>query len=113
MGVPYSDRGAVDTENLLDGTTGGFRTTREGVEIVSVDDVDGDGPLAGVRPKAGGGGTAHDWDVLSMRGERDVLRIDPTTDSVYEGDKVGGDAGTGLRGGEGCRVGATRWEDEG
>ena len=40
-----------------------------------------------------------------MIGESDVLRIDPTADSVSEGDKVGGDAGTGLRRGEGSKVG--------
>ncbi len=52
--------GAVDTENLLCGTAGGIRVTPEGVENVSIEDVDGDGPFAGVRPKAGGGGTADD-----------------------------------------------------
>ena len=41
-----------------------------------------------------------------MIGESGVLRIDPTTDSVCEGDKVGGVAGTGVRGGEGRKVGA-------
>ena len=64
-GTTDSDRGAVVTKNLLCGTPGGFRMTREGVENVSNDEVDGDGPFAGVRPKAGGEGTADDWDVLS------------------------------------------------
>jgi hypothetical protein len=59
-----------------------------------------------VRPKGGGGGTADDWEVLSVIGESGVLRIDPTTDSVCEGDLVGGVAGTGVRGGEGRNVGA-------
>ena len=104
-GATESDRAAVDTENLLGGTPGGFRTTREGVENVSVDEVAGDGPFAGVRPKAGGVGTADDWDVLSVIGDSEVLRIDPMTDSVCEGDNVRGEAGTGLRGGEGCKVG--------
>ena len=40
-----------------------------------------------------------------MIAESDVLRMDPTTDSVFEEDKVGGDAETGLEGGEGCEVG--------
>jgi hypothetical protein len=90
----------VDTENLLMG--GWFTMTREGVENVSIEDVDGDGPFAGVRPKAGGGGTADDGEVLSVIGERDVLRIE---DSVWEGDMVV--RGTGLigGGGEGRKVG--------
>ena len=94
--------GAVDTEKRLWGTVGGFRTTRgrEGVENVSIEDVEGEGPFAGVRPNAGGGGTADDdWEVRSVIGESEVLRIDPTTDSVCEGD-IGG---TGLSGGEGRR----------
>ena len=61
-GATDSDRGAVDIENLLVGTPGGFRTTRKGLENVSVDGVDGDGdgPFAGVRPKAGGRDTTDD-----------------------------------------------------
>lgn len=96
-GGTTSDRGAVDTENLLCGTAGGFKMTREGVENVSIEDVDGDGPFAGVRPKAGGVGTADDGEVLSEIGESDLLGID---DSV-EGDIVEGIRGTGLRRGEG------------
>ena len=72
---------------------------REGVENVSIEDVDGDGPFAGVWPNARGGGTVDDGEVLSVIGDNDVLRIDPTTDSVCEGDC------TGLRGGEGRKVG--------
>ena len=72
---------------------------REGVENVSIDDVDGDGPFAGVRPNAGGGGTVDDGEVLSVIGDNGALRKDPTTDSVCEGDC------TGLRGGEGRKVG--------
>ena len=81
------------------------------MENVSIEDVDGDGPFAGVRPNAGGGGTADDdWEVRSVIGESEVLRIDPTTDSVCEGDIVGG---TGLRGGEGRRkVGGTTLREE-
>ena len=69
------------------------------MENVSIEDVDGEGPFAGVRPKAGGGGTVDDGEVLSVIGDNDVLRKDPTTDSVCEGD------GAGLRGGEGRKVG--------
>jgi hypothetical protein len=84
---------------------GGFRTRREGVENVSIEDVDGEGPFAGVRPKAGGGGTVDDGEVLSVIGERFVLRKDPTTDSVCDGDIVGADWGIGLIGGEGHKFG--------
>jgi hypothetical protein len=85
-------------------TVGGFRFTAEGVENVSMEDVDGDGPFAGVRPNAGGGGTVDDGEVLSVIGERALLRIDLTSDSVCEGE-IEGAGGTGLRGGEGCKVG--------
>lgn len=54
----------------------------EGVENVSVVDVDGDGPLSGVRPKAGSGGIAGEGVRLSVIGESWVRRIEPTTDSV-------------------------------
>ena len=60
---------------------------REGVENGSIEDVVGDGPFAGVRPNAG--------EVLSVMGDNGILRKDPTTDSVCEGDS------TWLRGGEG------------
>jgi len=106
-----SDRGAVDTENLLGGTLGGFRMTRVGVENVSTEDVDGEGPFVGVRPNAGGGGTAEDGEVLSVIGESDVLRIDPTTDSVCGEAKVGGERGTGVRGGEGRKLGGEMVDD--
>ena len=72
---------------------------REGVENVSIEDVDGDGPFAGVWPNARGGGTVDDREVLSVIEDNNVLRIDLTTDSVCKGDC------TGLRGGEGCKVG--------
>ena len=52
-----------------------------------------------MRPNAGGGGTIDDGEVLSVMGDNDILRKDPTTDSVCEGE------GTGLRGGEGRNVG--------
>ena len=58
----------------------------EGVENVSIEDVDGDGPFVGVRPNTGGGGMVDNGEVLSVIGDNDVLRIDPTTDSVCEGD---------------------------
>jgi hypothetical protein len=51
-----SDRGAVGTGKRLWGTLGGFKTTREVVENVSIENVYGDGPFAGVRPNAGGRG---------------------------------------------------------
>jgi hypothetical protein len=88
----------VETENLLRGTVGGFRMTREGVESVSIEDVDGDGPSS-VRPKAGGGGIADDGDVLSLIVERHVLCIE---DSVCVGDIARG------RGGEGRKVGGDK-----
>ena len=69
------------------------------MENASIEDVDGDGPFAAVRPNTEGGGTVDDGEVLSVMGDNDVLRKDPTTDSVCEGE------GTGLRGDEGCKVG--------
>lgn len=55
----------------------------EGVRIVSiVVDVDGDGLPFGVRPKAGGGGTAGEEVRLSLIGESWVRCKEPTTDSV-------------------------------
>lgn len=97
--------GTVDTENLLGGTPGGFRMIPDGVENVSIEDVDGDGPFAGARPKGGGGGIADDWEVLSVIGESGVLRIDPTTDSVCEGVEMGRGGGIGPMGSEGCTIG--------
>jgi hypothetical protein len=41
----------------------------EGVEIVSIVDVDGDGPPRGVQPNAGSGGTAGEGVRLSLIGE--------------------------------------------
>lgn len=64
---------------------GEFRTTRVDVENVSIEDVDGDGPFASVWPPS----TADDEEVHSVIGESEVLRIDPTTDSVCEGDGPG------------------------
>ena len=69
------------------------------MENVSIEDVDGEGLFAGVRPTAEGGGTIDDGEVLSVIGDNDVLRKDPTTDSFCEGE------GAGLRGGEGRKVG--------
>ena len=68
----------------------------EGVENVSIEGVEGDGPFMGVWPNTGGSGMVDDREVLSVIGDNDVLHIDPTTDSICEGDC------TGLRGGEGC-----------
>ena len=60
-GPTDSDRGAVDMEKMLCGTPRGFRTTREGVENVSIDDVDGDGPFAGLGPKLVAGVQQTTW----------------------------------------------------
>jgi hypothetical protein len=79
--------------------------TREGVEDISIEDVDGDGPFAGVRPKARGRGTVDDGKVRSVVGESVLLRIDTVTDSVYGGDIAGADGGTKLIGGKGLKVG--------
>ena len=78
---------------------------REGVECVSVDDVNGGGPFAGVRAEAGGVGNADDWNILWVIGESEVPCIDSMTDSTCKGDKGRGVAGAGLRGGKGCEVG--------
>ena len=43
-----------------------------------------------------------------MRGENDVLSIDPITDSVCEGDAVGRGVGTVPRGGEGYIIGSDK-----
>jgi hypothetical protein len=79
--------------------------TQEGVENVSIEDVDGEGPLAGVRPNAGGGGTADDGDVLLVIVDSRLLCIDPTIDAVWEGDIVGAEGGTGPIGGVGHKRG--------
>ncbi len=56
----------------------------EGVEIVSIVDVGGDGPLKGVQPNGGNGGTvaAGEGVRLSLIGESWVRRKEPTTDST-------------------------------
>lgn len=54
----------------------------EGVEIVSIVDVDGDGPPRGLQPNAGSGGTAGEGVRLSLMGESWVRRKEPTTDST-------------------------------
>ena len=45
-----------------------------------------------------------------MIGESDVLRIDPTTDSVCEGDKVSGDTGPDSGEARAVKSEATWWE---
>ena len=45
-----------------------------------------DGPFAGVQPNAGGSRTVDDGEDLSVMGDNDVLRKEPTTDSVCEGE---------------------------
>ena len=62
---------------------------REGVENVSIEDVDGDGPFAGVQPNARGNNAVDDGEVLSVIRDNDILCKDPTTDSVCEGDGTG------------------------
>jgi hypothetical protein len=52
-----------------------------GVENVSIVDVDGDGPLKGVRPKAGSG-CVGEGVRLSLIGESWVRCMEPITDSV-------------------------------
>jgi hypothetical protein len=67
------------------GAPGGFTVRPEGVENVSIVEVDGDGPFGGLRPKAGREGTAGEGVRLSVIVESRVWRMDPTTDSVCEG----------------------------
>jgi hypothetical protein len=81
---------------------GGFRTTQNGVENVSIEDVDGEGPFAGVRPNASGGGIADEGEDLSVIVESRPLCMNPTTVSVCEGDIVGAEAT--LWGDEDCRT---------
>jgi hypothetical protein len=68
--------------SLACGTLGGGAIGPEGVENVSVGDVDGDGLPRGVRPKAGSGGNPGEGVRLSVMGESRVWRKEPTTDSV-------------------------------
>lgn len=77
LGAPASGR------TLACETLAGEAIGPEGVRIVSiVVDVDGDGLPFGVRPKAGGGGTAGEEVRLSLIGESWVRCKEPTTDSV-------------------------------
>lgn len=64
------------------GAFGGGAIGPGGVEIVSIVDVDGDGPPRGVQPNAGSGGTAGEGVRLSLIGESWVRRKEPTTDST-------------------------------
>ena len=59
---------------------------QDGIEKVSIEDVDDDSLFVGVWPNAGVGGTVDDGEVLSVIGDKDVLCKDPTTDSVCEGE---------------------------
>jgi hypothetical protein len=63
----------------------------DGVEKVSIVDVDGDDPLSGVRPKAGREGIAGEDVRLSVMGESREWCMEPTTDSVWVGVEAGGD----------------------
>jgi len=71
------------------GAPGGPTFRAEGVENVSIDDVDGDGPLSDVRPKGGSDGTGGEGVVLSVIRESCVWHMEPTTDSVREGVEAG------------------------
>ncbi|KAI0296505.1 hypothetical protein B0F90DRAFT_1033470 [Multifurca ochricompacta] len=86
--------------------TGGFTIRPEGVENVSIEDVDGDDPLGGVRPKDGMVRTPDEGVRHSVIVERWVRRIDPTTDSVSDGAgcgdvTAGGTCGGSMMGTEG------------
>jgi len=61
---------------------GGGAIWPEGVESVSIVNVDGDGPPRGVQPNAGSGGTAGEGVRLSLIVESWVRRKEPTTDST-------------------------------
>lgn len=71
---------------------GGGAIEPGGVEIVSIVDVDGDGPPRGVQLNAGSGGTAGEGVRLSLIGESWVRRKEPTTDST-DGVRHGVEAG--------------------
>ncbi len=64
------------------GTVGGFMMMPEGVEHDSIEDVDSDGPFAGVRPKARGGGTTDDGEVLLVIG-KSVCPVHRSDDGLH------------------------------
>jgi hypothetical protein len=82
LGTTKSDRSLKVVPRLGCTTLGGTAIGPEGVENVSVGDVDGDGLPRCVRPKAGSGGNPGEGVRLSVIGESRVWRKEPTTDSV-------------------------------
>jgi len=82
LGAARSDRTLEVVKKLACGALGGGAIGPVGVEIVSIVDVDGDGPPRGVQPNAGSGGTAGEGVRLSLIGESWVRRKEPTTDST-------------------------------
>jgi len=81
LGTTESDRSLKVVPRLACATLGEAAIGPEGVENVSVGDVDGDA-TRGVRPKAGSGGNSGEGVRLSVIGESRVWRKEPTTDSV-------------------------------
>jgi len=88
VSIHIGSLGTTNSDCTLEGGTRPFRDAPggpmigpEGVEKVSIVDVDGEGPLGGMEPKAGSGGTAGEGVRLSVIGESCVQRIDSTTDS--------------------------------
>jgi len=82
LGTGRSDRTLEVVTRLACGALKGGAIEPEGVEIVSIVDVDGDGPPRGRQPNAGSGGTAGEGVRLSLIGESWVRRKEPTTDST-------------------------------
>ncbi len=79
LGTARSDRTLEVVPRLARGALRGGAIEPEGVVIVSIVDVDGDGPLRGVRPNTG---TAGEGVRLSLIGESWEWRKEPTTDST-------------------------------
>ncbi len=82
LGTTQSDRTLEVVAKLACGTLWEGAIGPEGVETVSIVDVDGDGPPGGVQPNAGSGGNTGEGVRLSLIGERLVRRKEPTTDST-------------------------------
>jgi len=80
-GTARSDRTLEVVTRLACGGLRGGAIRLEGVGIVSIVDVDGDGPPRGVQPNAGDG-TTGEGVRLSLIGESWVRRKEPTTDST-------------------------------
>jgi len=92
LGTARSDRTLEVVRRLACGALRGGGIGPEGVEIVSIVDVDGDGLPRGVQPNAGSGGTAGEGVRLSLIGESWARRKEPTTnstDAVWQGVEAG------------------------